>query len=55
VSRLELQSRQPALHFSALILDHNTAYEMMKMLIEAGANPFYKDNYQQTVMFYVCR
>lgn len=27
----------------------------MRMLIDAGANPFYKDNYQQTVMFYVCR
>jgi hypothetical protein len=27
----------------------------MKLLIEHGANPFFKDNFQQTVLFYVCR
>jgi len=27
----------------------------MKLLIEHGANPRFKDNFQQTVLFYVCR
>lgn len=27
----------------------------MKLLIEHGANPHFKDNFQQTVLFYVCR
>lgn len=27
----------------------------MKLLIDYGANPHFKDNYQQTVLFYVCR
>jgi len=27
----------------------------MKMLIEAGANPNFKDQYIQTVFFYACR
>jgi ankyrin repeat protein len=50
-----MQSRQPALYFAALISDHDKSYEVMKMLIDAGANPFYKDHYQQTVIFYACR
>lgn len=55
VSRLEIQSRQPALYFAALISDHDKSAEVMKMLVEAGANPFYRDHYHQTVLFYVCR
>jgi len=27
----------------------------MKLLIDYGANPHFKDNYQQTVLFYICR
>lgn len=27
----------------------------MKLLINYGANPHFKDSYQQTVLFYVCR
>ena len=27
----------------------------MKLLIDYGANPHFKDGYQQTVLFYVCR
>ena len=27
----------------------------MNLLISHGANPNFKDNYQQTVMFYICR
>jgi len=50
-----VQSRQPSLYFSVLIPDHNKSYEVMKMLIEAGANPNFKDQYIQTVFFYACR
>jgi ankyrin repeat protein len=52
---LEVQSRQPSLYFSVLIADHHKSYEIMKMLIEAGANPNFKDQYIQTVFFYACR
>lgn len=55
VNKLEAQSRQPSLYFSVLIADHNKSYEIMKMLIEAGANPNFKDQYIQTVFFYACR
>jgi ankyrin repeat protein len=27
----------------------------MKLLIDYGANPHFKDSYQQTVLFYICR
>lgn len=55
VNKLEVQSRQPSLYFSVLIPDHAKSYEITKMLIEHGANPNFKDQYIQTVLFYVCR
>ena len=55
VNRLETQTRQPSLYFSAVLIDHQQSYEIMRLLIEHGANPFFKDNFQQTVLFYVCR
>jgi ankyrin repeat protein len=55
VNRLETQTRQPALYFAAILIDHEQSYEIMKLLIDHGANPHFKDSYQQTVMFYVCR
>lgn len=55
VNKLEVQSRQPSLYFSVLIADHNKAYEIMKLLLDAGANPNFKDQYIQTVLFYACR
>jgi ankyrin repeat protein len=51
VNKLEAQSRQPSLYFSVL----NKSYEIMKMLIDHGANPNFKDQYIQTVFFYTCR
>jgi ankyrin repeat protein len=55
VNKLEAQSRQPSLYFSVLIADPNKSYEIMKMLIDHGANPNFKDQYIQTVFFYTCR
>lgn len=55
VNRLETQTRQPALYFSAILIDHEQSFELMRLLINHGANAHFKDNYQQTVLFYVCR
>lgn len=55
VNRLETQTRQPALYFSAILIDHEQSFEIMKLLIDYGANPHFKDGYQQTILFYVCR
>jgi ankyrin repeat protein len=55
VNRLESQTRQPSLYFAATLSDHQQSYEIMKLLIDHGANPSFKDNYQQTVLFYVCK
>lgn len=55
VNRLETQTRQPALYFAAILIDHEQSFEIMKLLIDHGANPHFKDSYQQTVLFYVCR
>jgi hypothetical protein len=55
VNRLETQTRQPALYFSVILIDHEQSFEIMKLLIDHGANPFFKDSYHQTVLFYVCR
>jgi hypothetical protein len=55
VNKLELQTRQPSIFFSAVVIDDEKAYEIMKLLLDAGANPHFKDQSLQTVMFYVCR
>ena len=55
VNRLETQTRQPALYFAAILNDHEQSYEIMKLLIDYGANPDFKDSYHQTILFYVCR
>ena len=55
VNRLESQTRQPSLYFSTILIDHEMSFSIMKMLIEGGANAHFKDNYQQTILFYVCR
>jgi ankyrin repeat protein len=55
VNRLETQTRQPSLYFAAILIDHEQSYELMRLLISQGANAHFKDNYQQTILFYVCR
>lgn len=55
VNRLETQTRQPALFFAATLIDHEQSYEIMKLLLDYGANPHFKDSCQQTILFYVCR
>ena len=55
VNRLETQTRQPSLYFSSILIDHEISYNIMKLLIGHGANAHFKDSYQQTVLFYVCR
>lgn len=55
VNRLESQLRQPSLYFSAIYADPEMSYEIMKLLLEHNAFPNFKDNLQQTVLFYICR
>lgn len=47
--------RQPALYFAVTSLNDNAAAEMLKVLISYGADPKYKDQNDQTVLFYACR
>ena len=54
-NRLESQLRQPPLYFASIIPDEKLCYEMIKTLVEAGANPNFKDANEQTIMFYICR
>ena len=42
-NRLESQLRQPPLYFAVINADEEMGFEMTKSLIEAGANPNFKD------------
>jgi ankyrin repeat protein len=55
MNRLEPQFRQPSLYFAALITADEIASEMIKLLIRYGANVFFKDHNEQTILFYICR
>ena len=35
--------------------DEDVCYDMIKILIEGGANPHFKDHNEQTVMFYLSK
>lgn len=54
-NKLESQLRQPPLYFAVLNPDEDVSLEMVKALVEAGANPNFKDANEQTILFYVCR
>ncbi len=55
VNRLESQFRQPPLFFAAINIDHEKSYEIMSKLLDHGANPHFKDHYNQTILFHVSR
>lgn len=55
LNKLDTQFRQPPLYFSALVPGDDQAAELMKLLIRNGANPMFKDNHEQSVLFYICR
>ena len=42
-NKLESQLRQPPLYFAAINADEEMSFEMIKALIESGANPNFKD------------
>ena len=54
-NKLESQLRQPPLYFAVINADEEMSFEMIKALVEAGANPNFRDANEQTIMFYVCR
>lgn len=47
--------RQPPLYFAVTNSDESLSFEMSKLLIEAGANPNFRDANEQSVMFYACK
>lgn len=55
LSRLELGFRQPALHFAVTNSTDQNSLEMVKVLLQHGANPMHKDQNDQSVLFYACR
>ena len=54
-NRLETQLRQPPLYFAVNLPDDETCCQVMKKLMEKGANPNFKDQNEQSVIFYACR
>jgi ankyrin repeat protein len=55
LSRLELGYRQPPLYFAITNSTDQNSLEMMKVMVQFGANSKYKDQNDQTVLFYACR
>jgi hypothetical protein len=55
VNTLDSQLKQPALYYAIVNNSDEISQELMKILIRNGANIKYKDQNQQTVLFYVCR
>ena len=55
VNRIETQFRQPSLYFAVIAPGDENSYHIMKLLIEHGANANFKDQNEQTILFYVCR
>ena len=42
-NKLESQLRQPPLYFAAINADEEMSFEMIKALVEEGANPTFRD------------
>ena len=54
-NKLESQQRQPPLYFAAMNSDEEVSLSMVEALVDAGANPNFRDANEQTIMFYICR
>jgi len=52
---LDSRNKQTPLYLATTLLDHNKSYEIFKLLIENKANYKYKDNLNQSVLFYIAR
>lgn len=52
---MESQLRQPPLYFAINLPDDSTCLNVMRKLISKGANPKFKDQNDQTIIFYACR
>lgn len=52
---MESQLRQPPLYFAINLPDDNTCLNVMRKLVNKGANPKFKDQNEQTIIFYACR
>lgn len=47
--------RFPPLHFAVIYPKEEVGIQMVKLLLEKGADPCYKDLYQQTILYYIAR
>lgn len=54
-NKLESQQRQPPLYFAVNLSDDETCYNCLVKLLRKGANPLFKDNNEQTIIFYAFR
>jgi ankyrin repeat protein len=54
-NRLENQLRQPPLYFAINLPDDPTCLSVLKKLVAKGANARFKDQNEQTIIFYACR
>ncbi len=52
---MESQLRQPPLYFAINLPDDSTCLNVMRKLVNKGANPKFKDQNDQTIIFYACR
>lgn len=47
--------RFPPLHYAVLYKDEEVGLEIVKILLNKGADPTYKDGNSQTIAFYLAR
>ena len=55
VNRVDHETGQTALFLSAILQNDDACMKINSLLQQNGANPMFKDNYQQTSLFHVCR
>eukprot|EP01017_Pseudomicrothorax_dubius_P027379 TRINITY_DN3145_c0_g5_i1.p1 TRINITY_DN3145_c0_g5~~TRINITY_DN3145_c0_g5_i1.p1 ORF type:complete len:575 (+),score=82.61 TRINITY_DN3145_c0_g5_i1:309-2033(+) len=55
VNRSYLEDRKTAIFYAAMVRDEDSCLEMVKLLIQYGADPRFKDNLKQTALYYLAR
>lgn len=55
VSRVDPSAKETPMLAACLYKDEDVGLAMIKILIAGGFNPLFKDNYAQTVIFYLAR
>lgn len=55
VNRIDPQTRQISTYIAVLQPDDHVAAQVLKLLLEHGANPQFKDQIDQTILFYIAK